>query len=69
MREPREGDPVTIRGDERRDVWVIAYVGVALGHHHQEAHLRLARESWAKPTRTVKLSDCEPLPADLEDFR
>lgn len=64
----RDGDLVTVRTDPRPEVWIVLHVGVAMGLHHQEAHLRLARESWGRPTRIVPLADCVAVPPDLEEF-
>ena len=64
----KDGSYVTVKSDVRREVWEVLYVGVSLGLHQQEAHLRLARESWGRPERIVPLVDCEIVPPDLEDF-
>jgi len=57
--EPRQSDLVTIRGDGDGVLWRVVYIGVRLGEHCLEAHLKPADGSWDghRLSRWERLSD------------
>jgi len=62
----REKSLVRVKGES--EVYRVEYIGVALGHHYREAHLRLARDAMVQPVRLMDVRHLEPAPVDLEDF-